>query len=407
MTTSADVHPGTREREPGPAAARSALGPLLRPLLRPLGVFVASRVLVLLAAAAGALVAATAGREVLTGPWPAVDGTRSEAINGLLRWDSAWYVDIAEHGWSSVPTGADSARNAFFPLFPLLVRAVAHLPGLSPSAAGLLVATLAGAAATVLAWLLTARLADRAAADRAAAVFAFFPGSFTLSMAYSEGLFLALTAACLLALVDRRWVLAGVLAALATATRPTGVALVAACAWAALVAVRRRKEWRALAAPLLAPLGAVAFFAFLAVRTGDRLAWFTAQREAWHEHVDPLATPRRFGVLLSDLAGDARVLDANTVLPVLGTVVALVGLALLLRWRPPGPVVVYAVVALALALGSATIGTRPRMVLLALPLVLALGVVLRGSWHTAVLGLCAGASALLTVLTVSTIAATP
>src|SRR5207253_1167110 len=124
-----------------------------------------------------------------------------------------------------------------------------------------------------LLWRLLARIWGREVADRGTALFCFFPGSFVLSMVYSEPLMLALAIGCLLALLDRRWLVAGVLAGLATGVRPNAVALVAACAWAAAVAIVKRREWRALVAPLLAPAGLVAFFAFLWARTGRPDAW--------------------------------------------------------------------------------------------------------------------------------------
>ncbi|MGH8979351.1 MAG: hypothetical protein ACRDV7_14825, partial [Acidimicrobiia bacterium] len=44
---------------------------------------------------------------------------------GLQAWDAAFYVDIARGGYDAV--GTDGLR--FFPLFPLLARAVALAPG--------------------------------------------------------------------------------------------------------------------------------------------------------------------------------------------------------------------------------------------------------------------------------------
>ena len=77
----------------------------------------------------------------------------------------------------------------------------------------------------VVAMLLIGRLAlrltdDAEVAARAMMLFAVFPGSFVLSFAYSEAALIALCAACLLLLLDERWVLAGLVGALATATRP-------------------------------------------------------------------------------------------------------------------------------------------------------------------------------------------
>ena len=42
----------------------------------------------------------------------------------LARWDSVWYLRIADSGY-----GESTARAAFFPLYPLLVRGVGTLFG--------------------------------------------------------------------------------------------------------------------------------------------------------------------------------------------------------------------------------------------------------------------------------------
>ncbi len=375
----------------------------VRPLLRPLGLYAASRLLVLLASAVGALLATEAGRPQLTsGPWPQVSGTGVGALDGLLRWDSAWYATIAAGGY---PETAVDERIAFFPLFPGLVRALMAVTGLGPTTAGLLAASSCGALATVLVWVLGRRLSGEQAADRMAALFAFFPGSFTLSMVYAEGLLIVLAPATLLALDARRWVWAGTFAALATATRPNSVAVGAACVWAAFVALRQHRDWRALAAPALAPLGILAYFGYLYQRTGEPLAWFVAQREVWRERVDPLAQLDRVLLLLEDpLSPDGSL---NTTVPVVGMLVIVVAFIALWRWRPGGNVVAYAVVSSAMVLTSASIGARPRMVLAAFPLVMALAYVLRGGWFAAVLALSAGSLALLTVLTAASLVVTP
>ena len=77
---------------------------------------------------------------------------------------------------------------------------------------------------------LARRLYDNDVAERAMVLFAVFPGSFVLSYAYAEALLIVLAALCLWFLLDEHWLLAGLAAALATATRPNGIALVAACA---------------------------------------------------------------------------------------------------------------------------------------------------------------------------------
>jgi hypothetical protein len=237
------------------------------------------------------------------------------------------------------------------------------------------------------------RVADRAAADRAALLVCWMPGSVVLSIAYAEALMLSLVVGCLWAVRDRRWWVAGLLAALATATRPNAVALVPALAWAALVAVRERREWTAVAAPLLAPLGALAFHGFLWWRTGRVDAWALIQRNGWDEQVDlGVRNLERIGRLVT---WDDP--DPGTVLMGAGVAVAALGGWALWRWRPPGDLVIYAAGIVALALVAHTLGPRPRFVFTALPLVWALGVWLRGEAFRVAVLLSAGGLAAVAV----------
>lgn len=356
-----------------------------RDLLRPVGIFVASRVVVLLAMWIGTLL---------------VPGLSMAAATST--WDGGWYVLVADAGYPSAVPTTGSSTLAFFPLYPLLLRAFDALPFLTPIGAGLVVCGLTATAAAVVIWVLGRRLLGAEVADRAVALFAFFPGSFVLSMVYAEGVFLLLAAGCLWALVDRRWVLAGVLAALCTASRPNAVAVIGACAWASLVAIRSRRDWRSLVAPALAPIGILAFFGYLWARTGEATAWFSAQRAGWEERVVPLA-------LADDLRQLARdpFVDANNTVVVAGSLVALVAIVLLLRSGLPGEVVVFAVLVLGLAFVSETLGPRPRFILAAFPVFSAAALHLRGVAFSSVLGMAACTLGGFTVLSVTTLAVTP
>ncbi|HTT85802.1 MAG TPA: hypothetical protein VMF60_00415, partial [Acidimicrobiales bacterium] len=50
---------------------------------------------------------------------------RARVHQGLLGWDSGWYESIARHGYGGA--GHESLR--FFPLVPLLTRALSWIPG--------------------------------------------------------------------------------------------------------------------------------------------------------------------------------------------------------------------------------------------------------------------------------------
>lgn len=374
----------SREEASLDPAARSGRGRAAAlELLRPVGIYVASRA------------------AVLTAMWLAVRlMPQLPPSHVFLSWDGSHYLRIIEGGY---PDGSEIVpQYAFFPVFPLLARALAAVPGVGPLDAGLLVGGVAGVAAAVGIWVLARRLYDRAVADRAVALFGFFPGSFVLSMLYAEAVMLALSAACLWALVSRHWVLAGALAAVATASRPNAVALAAACGWACLVALWQRREWRSLAAPLLAPIGFLSFHVLLWTRTGDPFTWFRAQRELWHERVTPLALVDDVTVFVS-----APFENTNTTAVVIGSAVALVGLVLMLRARVPGELVVFALVVLALAASSETLGLRPRFVLTAFPLFIGIAVHLRGAAFASVLGLFATVLGAFTMISLSGILFTP
>jgi Gpi18-like mannosyltransferase len=332
-------------------------------------------------------------------------------LRTLGRWDGAWYVSLARNGYPGRAAFADApAAAAFFPLYPLGIRALAAATPLTPMAAAVGLTLGLGAVASVLVWRLARAVgADAAAADRMTALVCFFPGAVVLSMAYAEGLLLAGAAGSLLALVRRRWVVAGVVAGITTASRPNGAALVVACGWAAAMAVRDRREWKALVAPALAAGGVLVFFAWLWRRTGEVDAWFVAQREGWHERFDfGTNIPSRIGDAFSDpILRFQHLHDVNNLIAVAGLAfIAAAGVAMW-RWRPPGAVVAYSVASAALVVGSHTIGARPRLVLAAFPLVMAVGAELRGAAYYAALGVSAGLMVALAVVSFTTLAATP
>jgi hypothetical protein len=356
------------------------------PLWRPAAIFIGSRIATLLAAAVAATLSPKFG------------------LGGVLTktWDAAWYLHLAEHGYpAGVPEEAGQAVQStlgFFPLYPLAVRA-GHRLGLSFAAAGLLVTTLAGLAACLLLWKLVEHLRGPAVADRAVALFCFFPGALVLSLTYSESLMLALAIGCLYALIRERWVTAGCLAALATATRPNAIALVAACAFAAGMAVWRNRQWRALVAPLLAPAGLVAFVAYLARHTGEAGAYVRTQRQGWEQTLEPMSVYDSFVAFAQQ-----PFQNMNVTVTTFGAVVLAVALVLLVRSRPPGVLLVYTLAVMGMALLTPTMGARPRFLLTAFPLVTVLAEDLRPASFSILLGIFATVLGAFTILSIGLMA---
>jgi mannosyltransferase PIG-V len=204
----------------------------------------------------------------------------------LARWDSVWYLAIANDGY---PAG-DPRRAAFFPLYPLLVRAVDALVG-SPIVAGVAVSLACFAVALVLLHRLTALELGAAAADETVWALALFPAAVFFSAVYSEALYLMLSVGCLYAARTGRWAWAGTLGALGAATRSAGVLLVVPLAimWLARADRGPRRRVRDAAWIALVPVGVGAFCAALALGGGDAFAPLHAQDVWFRRFAGPFA----------------------------------------------------------------------------------------------------------------------
>jgi Gpi18-like mannosyltransferase len=265
---------------------------------------------------------------------------------------------------------------------------VQHVFWCSLIVAGLLISGVGGFIATVLVQRLSAGWWGEEASRRAVIFFCFFPGSIVFSMVYSEGVMIPLIAGCLLALERRRWLLAGVLAAFATAIGPTALAIVPACAAAAVLEMRRR-GWRDLnalkawIAPVLAPVGLLAFGAFLWAWVGTPFATYYAQHHEWSEKTNPLALVTLVLRLFNenDVMHDYLLhINLNYVAGILGAVFLFVALWLLYKTRPriSVPALVWTLGISFLALTSENVPPNPRMLITAFPAVLVVAYRLKG-----------------------------
>jgi asparagine N-glycosylation enzyme membrane subunit Stt3 len=307
----------------------------------------------------------------------------------LGNWDSIWYRIIMADGYPSVipevAGHADKNQIAFFPLYPITARWVSAVLPVSDTVASLLTSLLFGAVGIVLIALLARALADEETGIRAATLFAFFPGSMALSMAYTEALFVVLAGVCLWAVLRRYWLLAGLAAGLATAARPHALVLAVACLWAAGVAIKERREWRALIAPLLAPAGLLAYFGYLWVHTGDATAWFRVERGGWSTQV---GGGSGFDLIAHFLRQPFT--HPQTTIGGLSFLFALASLVVLVRRHWPGFLTVYTLAIVVVSVTSRNDGLRPRDILTALPIFVALGNVSRGTTYALLAGGFAG-----------------
>lgn len=312
-------------------------------------------------------------------------------------WDGPFYLDIAASGYQDhLPGTLDQARGAFFPLFPVLVRGVVQLAGTPPVATAVVLNLLLGLAGLLLFHRLSCLLLPPRQALAASLLWVCFPGQLVSTLVMSDALLATLSVATLLALVRRRWLLAGVLGMAATATRPNGVALCFAALAAAVVAWRSG-ERRGVVALLLTPLGVLGYWGWLGWHTGRADAWFEIQDRFWHQGLD---LGWKFLLIFKnpvELAGDATYMATWAGF-------GLLALALWCWWRGarlPLVATVLVVVLVAQMVLFSGVGPRARFLMAAFPLLLLVAQKVRGAWLWALAALLGLAQVVLTWAVVS------
>jgi hypothetical protein len=315
----------------------------------------------------------------------------------LTKWDGQWYLGLARHGYDTALTykpggGLVNTNIVFFPLYPLLIAALGLVLGLVPAA--LLISLLSGIAAAVALRQIGQDLYDRRTGLLLVAFWAAVPTAVVESMAYTESLYTALAAFTVLFLIRGRWLAAGIAALLAGLTHPTGVAAglaVGVCLLAALA--RRRADWKPWAATVLAPIGALAYLAWVAVALGRWDGFTFMEEKGWN------STPSLIGVWHQITAGLTRPLPLGYRVPVwvLFATVALAAVLSVMLWRSrvrgglPVAAFAWASIALGLFIGPGYFHAESRFLMPDFPVLLPPAVYLARrhvAWSIAVVAVC-------------------
>ncbi len=295
----------------------------------------------------------------------------------LTSWDSYWYLAAAQHGWPHVLIARTMNTTGFFPALPLALRALHTLTGLNWTVTGFVVEGVIEAITVAVLSILARRVLGEREGTWCVVLVCFFPGAYVFSQVYSEPLFILASALCLYGLYRRWWWLAGVGAALAGATRPTGLVVMGCCAWVALREIWLRRHWRSLLAPALAPIGMLAFTLFLYLRTGSARAYLLTQQQAWGQTFTTQAIPNELTAVFTLRQPYSWVVVAFLAW-------GLVGLGLLAvhvhRRHMPSEWLLFCLGGVVVTIASDKVGFRPRMALVTFPLIFAYAGFLRRPW---------------------------
>ncbi len=292
------------------------------------------------------------------------------------RFDTIWYIRIAEMGYS----GSD-ASAAYFPLFPILMRGFGILLGGNYLLAGLLLNTVAVLCAFVLLYRLTAQLADPPTAQRALLFWVTFPTAFYLFSGYAEPLLAALALASLYFALRKNWWAAGLAGAGATLARPVGLLIALPLA---IEAWRAGQSWRERLnglVPLLAVGVAMSVWTlYLYMAFGDALRWANAQK-VWDTSI---VFPGQTILLAIEGAIKGKIFLGNTILNLSLTLVVLVAILAGLK-KLPISFSLYALAMLVVPLLTyfpiSPVADAGRRAMVIFPAFMALAMVLRRSWQ--------------------------
>jgi len=190
-------------------------------------------------------------------------------------------MEIAQVGY------ADLQNTIWPPMYPLLIRLGMAL-GLHPFISTLVISNLAAIGVFGLLYRMVDQLWGADIARNSLIGMVFFPTAFFLLAGYSESIFLFFSLACLSAIQNKSWLLAGILAAVTTLTRHQGILLVLPMAWEGIQAFRQSRSitkalpW--LAALALPSMAMLSFGLYTHFALGATWPWETVSA-GWNQHL--------------------------------------------------------------------------------------------------------------------------
>ncbi len=229
------------------------------------------------------------------------------------RWDSGWYLKIAQQGYLFSNLGEQQGNSfAFFPFYPGLIKLFSLIipqQFLSQEVWLFLAVAIANLCflfgLILFYYLVKNTFLDKSKTEKEAKNLAsksvifllLFPTSFFFSCAYSEAVFFLLAVGSFFLIRKQKYFLASLVISLASITRPYGILLLLPL----LISYFQARKWQiskinwqffSFLMPILS-LGAYAYYCY--IQTGDFLAFLHAQAQwsrqlswPWQSILEPL-----------------------------------------------------------------------------------------------------------------------
>lgn len=290
---------------------------------------------------------------------------------GPIPWanfDGVHYLNIAQAGYRQY-------LEAFFPLYPFLIRWFSNYFVGSPTYIALVISHVSTFIMIILFYKLVF-LYDKKSALWSTVLFLLFPTSFFLVAAYSDGLYLLLALLAFHFIVKHKWWQAGIIGLFASTTRVFGVYLLLSALYE-YFSTQKRVRLVDIVALGLIPLGLVFYMMYLWQLRGDPLAFF---------HVQPVFGANRSGSeliflpqviwryvkILSSVPATSFLYQIAT-FEFLSFILSLVLIVKAWQWKLNRSYLLYSVFVIITPTLTGTLSSFPRYILSAFPLFFILG----------------------------------
>jgi len=202
------------------------------------------------------------------------------------RWDALHYLYLATHWYQN--TGDEANFIVFFPLYPLLLKAVIYFFS-SPVFSAIATSTVFFMLGAYFFYKLVAIDYPEKVARMATVALAIFPTSFFFNAPYTESLFLFTFSASLYSARKGKWLLAGIFTGLGCITRPFGILVLPAVIieWF----LGKNHKWRYILLIVLPSVVAVLAYLYLnKIVYNDPFTFQKTLEVHWQKHLmSPLA----------------------------------------------------------------------------------------------------------------------
>jgi Gpi18-like mannosyltransferase len=269
------------------------------------------------------------------------------------RWDSEWYLLIADHGYASYEYFKDAGGGRylqqdsakFFPAYPIAIRTLTFITGNSVLA-GILISNTCALLLVYFFLRLAAKFMSAENTVNAAVLYVVFPTSLFLSAVYAESMFLAAIIAAFLFIEERKLWFAVIACAIAVLTRPQGALALPALVWLAWL---RFEKSRMISTVVIVAAVCIPLAGYLMYidKTFGSMSWISQSQTYWRGEMKyPFYAFVRF--FQNNIAIHGQ---HNSIIDFTFAIIQIIVLVFSFR-RIPLPYVLYSVIALLFPLSS-------------------------------------------------------